>query len=141
MILPDLNLLIYAYNAGARDHALAKLWWEDLMNRQVPVGLPLGVATGFIRLMTNPKVIQPPMPLAHAVIEVKRWLACSNVTLLSPGETHWDTPEKIGWIGPAVSDAHLAALAIEHDCELHTNDTDFNQCPGVRWRNPLNPTV
>ena len=110
------------------------------MTRREPMGLPLAVATGFIRLMTNPKVIQPPMPLAEAAAEVKRWLAAPNVTLLSPGAGHWDELAKISWTGTAVSDAHLAALAIEHDCELHTNDTDFNRCPGLRWHNPLAAT-
>ena len=137
MILPDLNLLIYAYNLGAPGHAVAKAWWEDLMTRREHVGLPVAVATGFVRLMTNPKVIQPAMPLADAIAEVKRWFAAPNVTLLSPGPSHWDELAKIGWTGPAVSDAHLAALAIEHDCELHSNDTDFSQCPGLRWHNPL----
>lgn len=139
MILPDLNLLIYAYNLAAPDHAAARQWWEDIMTRQEPVGLPAAVALGFVRLMTNPKVIQPPMPLADALTEVKRWLAAPNVTVLQLTSRHWEELEKIGWTGPAVSDAHLAALAIEHGCELHSNDTDFSTCPGLHWRNPLVP--
>lgn len=140
MILPDLNLLIYAYNLGAPSHAAAKAWWEDIMTRREPIGLPVAVATGFIRLMTNPKVIQPPMSLADATAEVKRWLAAPNVTLLSPSPGHWDELARIGWTGPAVSDAHLAALAIEHGCELHSNDADFSQCTGLRWCDPLTAT-
>ncbi|WP_395747293.1 TA system VapC family ribonuclease toxin [Prosthecobacter sp.] len=88
MILPDLNLLIYAYNATAPDHAAARSWWEDLMTRGEEIGLPLNVALGFVRLMTNPKVIQPPMPLADALSEVKRWIAASNVALLYPTPLH-----------------------------------------------------
>ena len=137
MILPDLNLLIYAYNLGAPDHARARQWWEDLMTRQEPVGLPLAVATGFICLMTNPKVIQPPMLLADAVAEVKRWLSAPNITWLQVTPRHWDELEKLGWTGPAVSDAHLAVLALEHGCELQTNDADFSRCPGLQWKNPL----
>jgi len=137
MILPDLNLLIYAYNLTAPDHTAARAWWEDLMNRQEPVGLPLAVALGFVRLMTNARVIQPPMPLTEALAEVQRWLAAPNVSLLQITHRHWEELEKIGWIGAAVSDAHLAVLAIEHGCELHTNDTDFARCPGLHWRNPL----
>lgn len=139
MILPDLNLLIYAYNLGAPDHVRSREWWEDIMTRQEPVGLPLTVAVGFIRLMTNPKVIQPPMALPEAITEVKRWLAAPNVTLLQATAQHWDEIEKIGWTGASVSDAHLAALAKEHDCELHSNDTDFANCAGLRWKNPLAP--
>lgn len=137
MIVPDLNLLIYAYNLGAPHHADARRWWEEVMNQQEPVGLPLAVATGFIRLMTHPKVIQPPMPLTDAVEIVKSWVNAPNVALLQATPRHWDELARIGWTGPALSDAHLAALAIEHDGTLHTNDTDFQQCPGLQWLNPL----
>ncbi len=137
MILPDLNLLIYAHNLSAPDHAAARAWWEDLMTRQEPIGLPLAVALGFVRLMTNPRVIQPPMSLTDAVAQVQRWLNAPNLTLLPVTDRHWIELAKLGWIGPAVSDAHLAALALVHDCELHTNDTDFARCPGLRWKNPL----
>lgn len=139
MILPDLNLLVYAHNSSAPDHAAARKWWEDIMTTQEPVGLPLAVALGFVRLMTNPKVLQPPMPLPDAIGEVKRWIHAPNVTLLITTPQHWNELEKIGWTGPAVSDAHLAALAIEHGCELHTNDTDFAACSGLNWKNPLVP--
>lgn len=139
MILPDLNLLIYAYNLNAPDHVSARAWWEDLMTRREPVGLPVNVALGFVRLMTNAKVIQPPLPLTDALNEVRRWLAAPNVTLLDITPQHWDELEKIGWSGADLSDAHLAALAIEHECELHTNDTDFVRCAGLRWKNPLVP--
>lgn len=137
MILPDLSLLIYAHNSTAPDHAAARKWWEEIMTNQEPVGLPLAVALGFVRLMTNPKVLQPPMPLSDAIAEVKRWFSAPNVTPLFATPRHWDELETIGWTGPAISDAHLAALAIEHGCELHSNDTDFAKCPGLNWKNPL----
>lgn len=136
MILPDINLLVYAYNLTAPDHAAAKLWWEKVMTQE-EVGLPLNVALGFVRLMTNPKIIQPPMPLAEALSEVKRWISAPNVTVLYPTLDHWNELEKIGWTGVAFSDAHIAALAIEHNAELQTNDIDFSRCPGLRWKNPL----
>jgi toxin-antitoxin system PIN domain toxin len=139
MIVPDLNLQIYAYNLGAPDHVRARQWWEDIMRRLEPVGMPLSVALGFIRLMTNQKVIVPPMLLPDAVGEVKRWLALPNVTLLPITAQHWDRLEKIGWTGSDVSDAHLAAIAMEHGCELHTADADFAKCTGLRWKNPLVP--
>lgn len=139
MILPDINLLIYAYNLTAPDHAAAKAWWEDLMNREEEIGRPLNVALGFVRLMTNPRIIQPPMLLADALAEVRRWISATNVTMLHISDQHWNNLEKIGWSGAALSDAHLAALAIENDAELHSNDTDFSQCPGLRWKNPLVP--
>ena len=107
------------------------------MNGELEVRLPSVVALGFIRLMTNPKVIHPPMPLSEAVREVKSWLAVPHVSLIEVTDVHWSKLEEIGWTGHAVSDAHLAALAIEHGCELHSNDSDFGQCAGLKWRNPL----
>lgn len=107
------------------------------MTRQEAIGMPLAIAMGFIRLMTNPRVIQPPMSLHVAIMEVKRWLAAPNVTLLQVTARHWDELERLGWTGAEVSDAHLAVLAMEHNCELHSNDNDFNRCQGLRWRNPL----
>lgn len=139
MILPDLNLLIYAYNLNAPEHLAAKTWWEDVMTRGEPVGMPVNVALGFVRLMTNPKVLQPPLPLNEALDEVCRWLAAANVTLLDITSRHWNELETIGWSGPDLSDAYLAALAIEHGCELHSNDSDFSKCPGLQWCNPLAP--
>lgn len=139
MILPDLNLLIYAYNLNAPDHPVAKAWWEDLMTRGEPIGMPVNVALGFVRLMTNPKVLQPPLPLSEALDEVRRWLGAGNVSLLDITSRHWTELETIGWSGPDLSDAHLAALAIEHGCELHSNDSDFSKCPGLQWCNPLAP--
>jgi len=137
MILPDLNLLVYAYHTGAPDHAAARQWWEDVMNGPDPVGLPAAVAVGFVRLMTSPKVVQPPMLLSEAIARVTEWLAAPHVSILAPTSLHWVEMERIGWTGPAVSDAHLAALAVEHGCELHSNDTDFAGCRGLRLRNPL----
>ena len=78
-------------------------------------------------------------PASAALSEVRRWFSAPNVILLHPTPNHWDTLEKIGWTGADVSDAHFAALAIEHHAELHTNDLDFSNCPGLRWKNPLVP--
>lgn len=102
-----------------------------------PVGLPLAVMIGFVRLMTNPRIVDPPLPLPAAVDEVKRWLGSPNVIVLDPTSAHWDRLVSIGWTGARVSDAHLAALAKEHNCDLHSSDTGFGQCPELRWKNPL----
>ncbi len=141
MILPDLNLVIYAHNADAPHHATARAWWESLLNGSVPVAIPWAVALGFVRLMTHRAVLASPMSPAAAIGCVRRWFEQPNVQRIEPASLHLDVLERllsvVGTAGNLTTDAHLAALAIEHQCELHSNDTDFGRFPGLRWRNPL----
>lgn len=141
MILPDLNLVIYAHNADAPNHAPSRLWWESLLNGQEPIAIPWAVALGFIRLMTHRGVLVTPMPSSVAVAHVRSWFARPSVEHLEPGRQHLEILDRLltasGAAGGLTTDAHLAALAIEHQCELHSNDTDFERFPGLRWRNPL----
>lgn len=141
MILPDVNLLIYAYNSDALYHAQAKEWWEDTMTKGVFVSLPWATVLGFIRLITNRTVCERPLACATALTIVESWLHESNVATLDPGPRHIEIlkqlESKCRWSGKLSTDAHLAALAIEHRCELHSNDNDFDRFPGLRWKNPL----
>jgi toxin-antitoxin system PIN domain toxin len=141
VIVPDLNLVIYAHNADAPDHAAARAWWEGLLNGTEPVALPWAVSLGFIRLMTHRAVLVTPLPPPAAIAHVRAWFAQPHVAPLDPGPLHLDVLERVlaaaGTAGNLTTDAHLAALAIEHQCELHSNDTDFARFPGLRWRNPL----
>ena len=141
MIIPDLNLLIYAYNEGARLHDPAKRWWEDLLNGAETVGVPWVVSTGFIRLMTNPRVLVRPVTPVQAVNYVREWFMLPHVTPINPGMEHLTYLQKnlatVGVGGDLVTDSHVAALAMEHQAEVHTHDTDFRCFPGLRWRNPL----
>lgn len=141
MIVPDLNLLIYAHNADAPDHARSRAWWEGLLNGDVPVAIPWVVVLGFVRLMTHRSVLVTPMQPQVAITHVRAWFARPNVEHLEPGLQHLDLLDRllsaVGTAGNLTTDAHLAALAIEHQCELHSNDTDFARFPGLRWRNPL----
>lgn len=143
MIIPDVNLLIYAYNADAPHHDEAKAWWEGLLNSEASVGLPWVVALGFIRLMTHRAVLIKPLEPNRAVERVRSWHTRPNVNVLEPGPRHLELLDKlftaIGTAGKLTTDAHLAALAIEHQYELCSNDTDFARFPGLRWRNPLSP--
>lgn len=141
MILPDVNLLVYAYDRGAPAHASARRWWEALLNGTGAVGVPWSVAFGYIRIMTNPRVRAVPITAASAIADVRTWLARPTVSLLEPGPRHLEILDSLltqaGAAGNLVTDAHLAALAIEHQCEIHSNDTDFARFPGLRWSNPL----
>jgi len=141
MIVPDVNLLIYAYNRDAPHHADAKAWWEELLSSSDPVGLPWATTLGFIRLMTHRAVLVTPLPAKDAIAHVRSWYLRPNVSVLEPGPRHLDLLdylfESLGIAGPLTTDAHLAALAIEHQCELCSNDADFARFPGLRWRDPL----
>lgn len=141
MILPDTSLLLYAYNVDAADHAAARLWLQELFSGAEPVAFTWTTLTGFLRISTNRRAMAKPAPVAEAISWVDDWLAQPSSRIIRPGKRHWPILQsllsavRIG--GDLVTDAHLAALAIEHDCELHSADTDFARFPGLRWRNPL----
>ncbi|MDJ0766802.1 MAG: type II toxin-antitoxin system VapC family toxin [Myxococcota bacterium] len=141
MILPDVNLLIYAYNTAVPFHREAKHWWEEVMNSRKPVALPWAVSCGFIRIMTHPSILEIPMSPEQAVDIVASWVRRSNVDIIDPGSRHLeilrDLLARLGTAGRLTTDAHLAAIAIEYQCELFSNDTDFGRFPGLRWINPL----
>lgn len=141
MIIPDVNLLVYAHNRAAPLHDRARSWWEDLMTGQQAVGLPWAVAFGFIRLVTHPSVLVDPVPPQDAVARVRGWLVQPEVRILEPGPRHLSIVENLfratGVGGHLTTDTHLAALAIENQAALHSNDTDFRRFPGLRWFDPL----
>lgn len=141
MIVPDLNLLVYAYNADAPLHASAYSWWKELLNGRDSVGIAWVVTIGFVRLMTSRVVLTHPMHAGPALAHIKAWYARPNVVRLEPGPRHLEIFEQlvtpIGTAGNLATDVHLAALAIEHQCELHSNDGDFGRFSGLRWRNPI----
>lgn len=141
MILPDINLLIYAYNQAAPLHTQARAWWEGLLNREHPIAMPWAVALGFVRLVTHPRVLEEPLAPDAALRRVEAWFRHPSVQVLDPGPQHLMLIGRLfnstGVAGALTTDTHLAALAIEHQCELHSNDSDFGRFPGLRWRNPL----
>jgi toxin-antitoxin system PIN domain toxin len=141
MILPDLNLVIYAHNRGSSSHQAAKKWWETTLSNPRPVGLCWAVMLGFIRLSTQRGIFQTPLQVSAACGEVRSWLAQPQVSILEPGRRHasivFDFLESIGTAGNLTTDAHLAALAIEYQCELCSTDGDFKSFPGLQWTNPL----
>jgi toxin-antitoxin system PIN domain toxin len=141
VILPDLNLLFHAYNAESPVHGAAREWWEGLLNGTQPVGLAWAVILGFIRISTHRQVLANPLPVATACTHVRAWLAQPYVAILDPGARHAEILfgflESLGTAGNLTTDAHLAALAVEHQAELHSTDADFARFRGLRWVNPL----
>jgi uncharacterized protein len=141
MIVPDVNLLVHAYDAESRRHAEARAWWECLLGSPTPVGIAWVAALGFIRITTHRQVVTNPLPVRTACNHVRSWLACPYVSILHPGDRHaeilFGLLESLGTAANLTTDAHLAALCIEHQAELHSTDADFARFPGLRWTNPL----
>ena len=141
MILPDINLLVHAYNVESPSHAAARAWWERVLNSTQPVGLPWAVVLGFIRLTTNRQILEHPLPTSVACAHARGWLAQPYATVVHSGDRHAELVfgllEEVGTAGNLTTDAHLAALAIEHQAELQSTDADFARFPGLRWTNPI----
>lgn len=141
MILPDVNLLIYAHNALDPNHDAARRWWDGRLAGPEGVGLAWIVLLAFIRLSTHPRVFVSPFRPDEALARVEEWLGLPHVTILQPKESHFrrlnTLLQQAGTAGNLTTDAHLAALAIEHDIVLCTTDADFARFPGLKWQNPL----
>ncbi len=143
MIVVDANLLLYAHDAGSVHHAAAHRWLEGILSGDETVGLPWAVLLAFLRVGTNPRLRKDAPTVEEASAIVDDWLERPNITLLNPGERHWQILRDLmtrGQVrGSLVTDAHLAALAIEHGAELATTNRDFARFPGLKFFNPLEP--
>ena len=141
MILIDVNVLLYAEDSSSVHHNKVRIWWENLLSGSDSVALSWPVITGFIRIATNAKALSSPMSGTEACAKVDEWLAQPNVKIIETTPMHWaafrQLVTQVGALGNLVTDAHLAALAIEHDCELASCDADFVKFRGLRWINPL----
>lgn len=141
MILPDANLLLYAYDRESPFHPEAARWWAGLLSGAEPVGLCPVVVFAFLRLATNARVFERPLTARDAGAFIKSWLARPNVRLLVAGPAHVETVcrllAKAGTGGNLVTDAQIAALAEEYGATVHSADTDFARFAGVSWENPL----
>lgn len=141
MILLDANVLIYAVDADSPHHAVARRWVERTLSSETEVGLAWVVILAFIRITTHPAVMRRPLAAEVALAYVDGWLAQPYVRTVVPGESHWPILrallEATGSAGNLTSDAHLAALALEHNAAVCSTDNDFKRFPGVRHINPL----
>lgn len=141
MILLDVNILLYAVDAGSVHHAVLKPWLTQLLNQPSGAALCWPVVSGFIRIATNPKALQSPMTTEEACEKIDEWLALPGTRLIQSSNQQWrifsGLLKQTNAKGNLVSDAHLAALALDHNIVLASCDTDFAKFPGLRWINPL----
>ncbi len=141
MILPDANLLLYAEDSLSEHHEAACTWWDEQLSGSEPVALCWPVLTAFMRIGTNVRLHKRPLTLREAIERVQSWLDQPCVHLIQPTDQHWELFQQMLRVGNAaanlVSDAHVAALAVEHNCVLHSTDTDFARFRGLKWTNPI----
>lgn len=139
MQLPDVNVLIYAHREDAPEHERYAAWLQALTTSDEPFALSDVVLSGFLRIVTNQRIFDPATPMDTALAFCQRLVAWPRASLITPSRRHWDVFTALcrDIRGPLVADAYIAALAIEHGCELITTDSDFARFPGLRWRHPL----
>lgn len=140
MICPDANLLIYAYTPQERFHNASRTWLEDILSGTETVGLPNISVHAFMRVQTDPRG-RSPVTFQQAAETVDSWLALPHVRILYPGDAHWHLYQGLaaeaGIRGTDLTDAAIAAIAMEHGGTIHTNDRDFARFPNLRCHYPL----
>ncbi len=141
MLLPDVNVLVYAFRRDATDHEKYRAWLDSTVNGDSSYACSDVVLSGFVRIVTHSRIYREPSPLPEALAfarVVRDQPICRPV---SPGPQHWSIFTRLcqqaGAKGNLVPDAFLAALAIESGCEWVTTDRDYARFPGLRWRHPL----
>ena len=141
MIVIDVNLLLYAHMKSSAFYRPARAWFEKTLSSGEDVGIPLQSAMAFLRITTNQNLPLGRLEMSAALNIVEAWLAQPGVQLLYPAYGHWPIFRRMLLEGRAAgvlsTDAHLAALTIEHGGTLCSTDSDFARFPGLRWNNPL----
>ncbi len=141
MILVDANIPLYAEDSLSEHHHAMRSWWDARLSGSEPVALCWPVVTAFLRIGTNPRILRRPLTLPEAVARVQSWLNQPCVTVIQAGDQHWGIFQRLLKEGRAtanlVPDAHIAALAVEHNCVLCSTDADFARFKSLKWLNPL----
>lgn len=141
MKLPDVNVLIHAVDGGSPRHRPARTWLETVLSGDETVAFAWVALLGFVRLSTRAVVFASPLTTDTALDVVDGWLARPNAVVVHPTTRHGAVLRELlgplGAGGNLATDAHLAALAIEHGAELCSSDADFSRFPGLRWTDPL----
>jgi uncharacterized protein len=135
--VPDANVLLYASDASSRHHARAREWIEATLSATEAVGLATVALLAFVRVATNPRIMGAPLTVSEAFDQIDEWLAQAPATMLHPGTSHLrvlrELLESSGTAGNLATDAHLAALAIEHGAALASFDADFHRFGDLRF--------
>lgn len=140
LILLDANILVYAYEPRSPHHATARAWLEATLNGPTKVGLPWPTLLGFARLMGNSHVVRQPIPLHRSWRRIQAWLELPQTWIPTPTDRHRQILTGLLEVesrADLASDAHLAALAIEHGLTVCSADGDFARFKNLRWENPL----
>ncbi|MCC5835707.1 MAG: type II toxin-antitoxin system VapC family toxin [Opitutales bacterium] len=141
MILCDVNVLIYAHREESAEHLRYAAYLRDLANGDAAFGVSDAVLSGFVRIVTNPRIFREPTPLSLALAFSENLRSRPQAVHLVPGPRNWlifcRLCEALPATGKLVADAWHAALAIEHGCEWISTDSDFSRFPGLKWRHPL----
>ena len=141
MIVPDVNVLIYAFRADSADHQKYRGWLNDLVNGIAAYGMAPQVLSSVVRICTHPRIFTQPSASDEVLAFCNTLLEAPNVTPITPQERHWSIfqtlCERSRATGNLVADAWLAALAIEAGCEWITTDGDFARFEGLTWRRPF----
>jgi toxin-antitoxin system PIN domain toxin len=141
VMLVDVNIPLYAANRSSPHHEKARCWWDDALSGSDPVCLCWQTIGAFLRISTNRRAFAQPFSVEEATEIVQKWLDQPSVQVLVPTIDHWQIFRRLlteaQGVGNLVSDAHLAALALEHGCWLFSADADFARFRGLKWKNPL----
>ncbi len=140
MIVCDANVLLYAYDRSSRFHAPCRAWLEAALDGAETLGLPWQSLLAFVRIATNPRAYERPMAVDAACAIVSAWLARPQVQVPEPAGRYWDILraqlQEARIAGPLVSDAALAAIALECGAALCTTDRDFRRFDGLKLLDP-----
>jgi len=140
MILPDVNVLIYAFRADLPQHALCRRWIAAVVSSDARFGLSPLVLGAVVRITTNPRAFRTPSAIKEAFGFCEDLLGQPHCQVVEPGDRHWDIFRRLcietDIRGPRVTDAWFAALAIEWGCDWVTLDRDYARFPGLRWQLP-----
>jgi len=132
---------MYSMNSDSEFHQRARQWWESAQTGSEHIGLTWPVMIAYLRLMTNPRIMPQPLTITEAVDDVHAWMQLPRTVMLYPGPDHVHILHSLlmaaGRGGDLTSDAHVAALALEHGGTVYSQDADFARFPGVRWIDPL----
>jgi len=141
LILPDVNVLLYAFRDDSVDHARYRAWLEGVVNGDEAYGMSSQVLCSVARVATHPRIYVSPSSLEDAFAFARVVLEQPHCTLVQPGLRHFsifeDLCRRAAAHGNLVQDAWFAALAVESGCEWVTTDGDFSRFPALRWRRPF----